>query len=238
MRKLFIFLYCCLVLAACSTPFKIIKYDEQKNDLYSNNNLIEFIKLNNAPKIVLRAADFDDIYRTDLSRKKNLNYLFGIMESELMRQGFNIKDRNTFDEIISKTNSVELLKKELSDADMILEVVNLEDKILYTTNKVTLLGKTKLKEERQSRQYQSIGAIVEYRLILIKTNEIAGSYRFYYQPCPHGCPVDDFKLTNKDKNIQMNKTAPEDAVKQFISTSIKELSYFLLQNKSHGPEKN
>lgn len=233
MKYLNIILYILLLLSSCSAPLKIIKFNERKNELYNNSNLNDFLKTNDSPKIVLRIEEYNSKVLTDDNQQKSLIYLYNIMENELIKQGFNIKDRNTFNQIISKSNSSDLLKKELGNADLILEVVNVDDKIAYTTNTIVSVKNSSMKETNQSLQYRSIGASVEYRLILVKNNEIGGTYKFFYQPCPHGCPLGDFKYlgSGKEKDIRLSRGMPVETMQDFISTSIRELVYFLQINK-------
>lgn len=215
----------------------MIKFDEQKNEFFTNDNLNEFLKSNEKPKLVLRVIPQEAKVSSDRPVQKNYSYLYGVMENELLKLGFTIKDRSTFNEILSKTNSSELLKKELSDADLILEVVKIDDKVPYSTNKVSSIKKEELSQKQQQLNYKSIGAFVEYRIILVKSNEIGGTYKFHYQPCPHGCAIEDFKLSGKEKDLKLTKSITQEIMQQFISTSIQEMVYFLQSTKKQETDK-
>jgi hypothetical protein len=218
-------LLCLITLYSCSLPTKIIRYPDKRNEFFSNSSLRDYLLTNNNPKFVLRVSEPALNTWIGSNPKKTVNYFYSIMENELVKQGFSVKDRSTFNEIISRTNSSELLKKELSDADLILEVVNIDDKIVYSTNKVTNIGSNNSFEKPQSLEYRSLGAYVEYRLIMVKTNEIGGTYKFYYQPCAHGCALNDFRFSGKGKNrqVKLPQQLPQEVVENFIATSIKEL---------------
>ena len=89
---------------------------------------------------------------------------------------------------MSKSSTSDYSKiKELTNTDIILEVVNIDPSVLYTTNKVTTVTAKKETENIGSVDYKEKGASVEYKVILVKNNEIAGTYKFNYKPCPDGC---------------------------------------------------
>ncbi|MEO8109117.1 MAG: hypothetical protein ABI594_03750 [Ginsengibacter sp.] len=230
MRILIIFFGGLMTLFSCSAPSKIIKYDEHKNEFYTNSNLQDLLVANKFPKVVLRVGKFNFRSLTDNSSQKTMDYLYNAMENELIKQGFNVKDRSTFNEFVSRTNSAELLKKELSDVDLVLEVVSIDDNVQYSTNKVISLKRKDLTQAEDTRQYKSVGAYVEYHLIIVKNNEIGGTYKFYYEPCPHGCPIENFKSINKgkkDNQLQLSKGLSKEIMEQFISSSVQELVYSL-----------
>ena len=70
--------------------------------------------------------------------------LFNAIEKELLRENFRVRDRGLFNELLSKSQTSDYSKiKELTNTDIILEVVNINPSVLYTTNKVTVVGKKK-----------------------------------------------------------------------------------------------
>jgi hypothetical protein len=152
--------------------------------------------------------------------------LYSAIEKELLKQGFSVRDRGLFNELLSKSSISDYSKiKELTNTDIILEVVNIDPSVVYTTNKVTLINKNKEREQIGNIDYKKYGASIEYRIIMIRNNEIAGTYKYNYQPCPTGCKVGTFKLTGKRNNQQIEKreTVSVNTLEEFITRCTQDL---------------
>lgn len=228
MKIKFFFIVSYILIESCTTTTKIIKYPEIKNEVYVDSKLRNFFNGNKSPRIVLRITQ--PAAKT-LVESTAYNYLYNAMENEIIKQGFRVKDRKIFNEIISKTYSSESFKQELTDVDFVLEVINIDDKIVYSTNTITEIRSKKIREKKRSMTFKNIGGSVEYRIIDVRNNEIGGTFKFHYQPCAHGCPLSDFKFEGRGRNreVQLPKTLPSQTLKQFIISSIQELVHSLKQ---------
>ena len=210
-----------LIISACGTSSKFIKFPKQPDDVYANNNLKEFFKTNNTPNIVLRVPNNNDKATSNTSTGKDNNILYNAIEKELLKQGFSVRDRGLFNELLSKAQSSDYSKiKELTNTDIILEVVNIDPAVIYTTNKVTLVGKKKETQEIGTVDYKKYGASVEFRLIMVKNNEIAGTYKYNYQPCASGCEIQTFKFTGKrlSQQVELKETVSVNTLEEFIKS--------------------
>lgn len=225
MKRLIFYIHCLILLVSCAPQTRMVRYDDRKNEFYTNPALRAFMKTHDSPKVVLRTNELVLRAASSNASDRSSSYLFNVMESELIKQGFTVKDRNIFNDIISKTYSSDLYKKELSDADLIVEVVNIDDKLVYSTRKLTSISRSNSKEKVQPLLYKSLGAYVEYRIVMIHNNELSGIYKFYYQPCAHGCAPEDFKFTGKgqSREVKLPKNLPTETIQNFIATSIREL---------------
>ena len=221
MRQIFsisFFALTVILFASCSTS-KIIKYPKQPDDVYANNNLKEFFKTNKTPNIVLRVPNNNDKATSNTSIGKDNNILYNAIEKELVKQGFSVRDRGLFNELLSKSQTTDYSKiKDLTNTDVILEVVNIDPAVLYTTNKVTLVGKKKETEQIGNMDYKKYGASIEFRIIMVKNNEIAGNYKYNYQPCPAGCEIGSFKTSKKmhSKQTELKETVSVNTLEEFI----------------------
>ncbi len=227
MRILFL---CTLIIAtfiiSCSTPTRVIKFPKRPNDTFANVNLNNFFKGNRNPNIVLRVPNTDDKATSNTSTNKDNNILYNAIEKEFLKQGYSVRDRGLFNEIINKSESTDYSKiKDLTNTDLILEVVDIDSKVLYSTNKVTLIGKKKISEEIGYVDYKRYGASIEFRLILVKNNEIAGTYKYNYQPCPDGCELASFKFSGKRnaKEIELRESVSVNTLEEFITLCTKDL---------------
>jgi hypothetical protein len=212
-------------LAGCSAPSKVINYSQKPNDIFVNANLKRFLRDNPSPKIVLRVPNTDDKATSNTSTGKENNLLYNAIEKEFLKSGFSVRDRGLFNEIINKSQSTDYSKiQDLTNTDLILEVVNIDPAIVYTTNKITLVYKKRQEEQVQEIGYKRYGASVEYRLIIVKNNEMAGTYKFNYKPCPEGCEISTFSFTGRrSKEIVLKETVSVNTLEEFIKFSTQDL---------------
>jgi len=215
-----------LILSACSSSTRVIKFPKRPDDIYANNNLKEFFKSNSSPNIVLRVPNSADKATSNTSLTQDNNVLYNAIEKEFLKQGFSVRDRGLFNEIINKSGSTDYSRiKDLTNTDLILEVVNIDPKVIYTTNRVAVIGKKRTTEQIGQIDYKRYGASVEFRLIMVKNNEIAGSYKYHYQPCPDGCEIASFKFSGKksSKQVELRETVSVNTLEEFITSCTKDL---------------
>ncbi len=221
-----ILLFAILLLSSCSSAKRIIKFPSVPDETYANPNLRDFFKSNRNPNIVLRVPNNNDKATSNTSINKNNDVLYNTIEKELLRENFSVRDRGLFNELLSKSQTSDYSKiKELTNTDIILEVVNIDPSVLYTTNKITVVGKKKDTEEIGSVDYKKNGASAEFKVILVRNNEIAGTYKYNYKPCPDGCELETFKFTGKKKNrkIELKETVEINTMEEFLKLTTKNL---------------
>jgi hypothetical protein len=227
MRQTFcIVTFALFILTSCSPATKIIKFPKSPNEIYANNNLKEFFNTNKTPNIVLRVPNNNDKATSNTSTNKDNNVLYNAIEKELLREGFSVRDRGLFNELLSKSQTSDYSKiKELTNTDLILEVVNIDPAVVYTTNKVTLNGKKKETEQIGKVDYKQYGASVEFRIIMVKNNEIAGTYKYNYQPCATGCEIATFKFSGKraHQQVVLKETVSVNTLEEFIKSCTQDL---------------
>jgi hypothetical protein len=209
-----------VVIASCSAGSKVVKYPTRPDDTFANTNLKLFFKSTPAPSIVLKVPNSADKATSNSVNKDDNALLYNAIEKELLKEGFSVRDRGLFNELIQKTNSDDYSKiRDLTNTDLILEVVNIDLNVKYTTNKITETSHGKEHEVVQATEYKSPGVSIQFKVILVKTNEIAGTYNFNYKPCPEGCPLPSFKT--------VAKRSTEVELKESISSKSDELEDFM-----------
>lgn len=215
-----------LLLTSCSSGTKIIKFPTVPDETYANPNLKEFFRTNRNPNIVLRVPNNNDKATSNTSTNKNNDVLYNTIEKELLKENFSVRDRGLFNELLSKSATSDYSKiKELTNTDIILEVVSLDPSVLYTTNKVTTIKGKKETETVGNIDYKEKGASVEYKVILVKNNEIAGTYKFNYKPCPDGCELTTFKFTGKRSSLKpvLRETVEINTMEEFLKITTRKL---------------
>lgn len=214
------------ILTGCSSGKKIIKFTTVPNETYANPNLKQFFKDNHNPNIVLRVPNNNDKATSNTSTNRNNDILYNTIEKEFLKENFSVRDRGLFNELLSKSSTSDYSKiKELTNTDLILEVVSIDPSVLYTTNKVTTVTSKKETEKIGDIDYKEKGASVEYKVILVKNNEIAGTYKFNYKPCPNGCELTSFKFTGKKRSRKpvLRETVEINTMEEFLKLTTRQL---------------
>ncbi len=173
-----------LILTNCSST-KTLKFSQKADDVIRTESLREFLQENKKPKVVLRVNESS----MNVTEGENNDYLFNAIENQLLPSGFVVRDRQLFNQIIGNDeNNIDYQQlREKSDTDLIIELTKLDHQVLYETNKYY----DKKNRERivPSYAYQKYGASVEFKVVLINSNEFAGVYKFNYTPCVDGCII-------------------------------------------------
>jgi len=235
----------------CSTQ-KFVKFDQKAQEPYSNNNLQLFLRSNQSPKIVLRVPNVEEnvttkntndaqIVVTQREKERERNDLYyNAIEKELLKAGFSVRDRGLFNEVLKKMQrdtkqNIDYSQiKELTNTDLILEVVKIDPQIRYVTNEYYTIGKKNTRKTYTSgTEYRKYGASAEFKIIMVSNNELAGSYKFHYTPCLEGCATSVFgikKPTTKKVSLLKNQTTPEpyvgvevDVMEEFIKRCTNDL---------------
>ena len=251
--KLF-FIYAWIVILlsffACS-PQKFVKFSQKAQEPYTNKNLQTFLKNNPSPKIVLRVPNVEEnvtskitsdqqIMLTQREKERERNDIYyNAIEKELLKAGFSVRDRGLFNEVLKKMQrdtkqNIDYSQiKDLTNTDLILEVVKIDPAIKYVTNEYFTVGrKDRIKTSTSSTEYKKYGASAEFKIIMVSNNELAGSYKFHYTPCLEGCSTSSLSLTPANQK-SLNKSSsltPEpyvgvevDKMEEFIKRCAKDL---------------
>ena len=175
-----------LFLGSCSST-KNLKFSQKADDIVTTASLKQFLSTNKTPKVVLRVNESS----VEVTEGETNDYLYNAIENQLLSSGFIVRDRQLFNKIIGNDeNNIDYKQlKEKSDTDLIIELTKLNPKILYETNKY--YDKNDKEKVESSYNYKRYGASVEFKVVMIKSNEFAGVYKFNYTPCSSdkGCSI-------------------------------------------------
>ncbi|GAB3709469.1 hypothetical protein GCM10027592_45630 [Spirosoma flavus] len=243
MRRI-IYLFLWLALTNCSKKV-MVRYKQLPTEMHSSESLTQMMLVNKAPKIVLRVPEtrkgVTNDQSTDSQAKKkpresnkstgpqDNNLLYNAIEKQLFREGFSVRDRGLFNEVLDKASSVDYTKVNgLTNTDLILEWINMDREVNYNTNRCyEVTSKGKEREIQLPNNFRRLGASVEFKLIYVKTNEVVGTYKLHYTPCTDGCQY-IYKGGRLYPPVPRTKIGPYEAVEQnelelFMTTATKEL---------------
>lgn len=226
MKANLLFIFSILFLFASCSSTKTIKFSAKNNDVYTTDNLKQFLQKHKNPKVVLRVPNSSQ----NTTDKEDVDYLYNAIENQLLASGFVVRDRQLFNQIIgNESNNVNYEKlKEKSDTDLIIELTKLDPDILYETNKFyTKKNKEKVETDGVHKRY---GAAVEFKVVSIENNEYGGMYKFNYTPCTEGCVISkSFKDLRKEmKALKKLEEKPyegveKDVLEDFIKEATRQL---------------
>jgi len=174
----------CLLLTNCAVT-KTLKFSQKEDDIVRTESLKDFLNENKNPKVVLRVNESS----MNVTEGDNNDYLFNAIENQLLSSGFIVRDRQLFNQIIENDeNNIDYKQlKEKSDTDLIIELTKLNPQVMYETNKY--YDQKNRERIEMSYSYQKYGASVEFKVVMINSNEFAGVYKFNYTPCTNGCVI-------------------------------------------------
>jgi hypothetical protein len=215
-----------LIIATSCSSSKSIRFSKKSDDIVKTESLKNFLSHNKNPKVVLRVNEAS----YTVTENENIDYLYNAIENQLLASGFIVRDRQLFNQIIgNKDNNVdyEVLKNK-SDTDLIIELTKLDPKIKYSTNKY--FNKNGDEKIEQTYVHERYGASVEFKVVLINSNEFAGVYKFNYTPCTEGCIIKkSMKELTKERRAR-EKNGPQgyegvekDELEIFIKDATKQL---------------
>jgi hypothetical protein len=229
---LYVALMALFINVSCSSS-KTLKFTQKNDDIVKTETLKEFLMNNKNPKVVLRIPQSTFTVteaENKNSQSENYDYLYNAIENQLLASGFVVRDRQLFNQIIGNDdNNIDYKKlKEKSDTELIIELTKLNPKILYETNKY--YDKSNNEKVDKYHKYKKYGASVEFKIVLINSNEFAGVYRFNYTPCVDGCVISkSFKDIKKEaklfkkKGINSYEGVERDVLEEFIKDATKKL---------------
>jgi len=197
-----ILLFIAVTLASCSSTTKTIRFAQAEDEIIKTDPLKQFLENEKNPKVVLRVNEGS----YSITEDENNDYLYNSIESKLLSSGFIVRDRQLFNQIVgNKENSIDYEKlKNQSDTDIIIELTKLDSRVLYKTE---IFEDNKGKKwETKGLEYRKYGAVVEFKIILINSNELGGVYRFNYTPCLDGCLITNGFQSNTNSSYEKKKT--------------------------------
>ena len=215
MKNLFLFFVSSiyLIFISCGTSkevvvtkqqLKFIKFNEKKPEVVLSETLKSFFNKTPNPRVVLRVpSENKSVTSEDINSNK-----YNIIEKELVKNGFIVRDRAIFNEVLSKTseNTDYSKLKGATETDLIIEIINHKKDVPFVTNKyqnengesfIFANGKT----------VPATGTSIEFRIIMLSKNEFAGSVRIFSTPCSKGkgCldPSSNFNYRSTNNNTSV-----------------------------------
>jgi len=173
----FVAIVIALLVSSCALQRGQLKFQSKPDEIIVTPKIKDYLKEHPNPSIVLKAP-----YAENKSTQSDPNsYIYNVIEKELLIAGFDVKDRGLFNEVVGKSKEINYKEiKELTNTELLLELVNVSTTIEYGTNKFYTKDGT---EKVANQNFIKYGAVIEFKLTIIESNQFAGSYSFYLTPC-------------------------------------------------------
>lgn len=190
------------------------KCEAQKDEVVKNASKLQFLKKSSNPTIVLRVPhatravlDEDKNVKTEKNYdgSNNLNdiNIYNVIEKEMLKGGFTVRDRALFDKVLSDKSVNDYSKiKDLTETDLILELSSIQF-VKYPLNHFDIYTKGKRGKDVQqtitcTNYFSLYGIKLEFRLIRVKENDFIGSFTYNYVPNENG--VSNFNINVSSTN--------------------------------------
>ncbi|MFT6360656.1 MAG: hypothetical protein ACJAYJ_004898 [Saprospiraceae bacterium] len=205
--------------------FGTIKFKPNPIEETTSESFNFFLKNTTTPSLVLRVPDVQNFASEEESFA--LSPIYNSIEKEFIKNGFTVRDRGLFNEVLSKSSHENYSAiQSLTNTDIILEVLDINWNVEYHTNKY--LNKNG-KERKISGDIMMNGCAVIFKLIIVQSNDVAGIYKFNYAPCENGCEyyIDDtgrfYPKPNSSKSVKPYEFVKSDNIESFISIYTQDL---------------
>jgi hypothetical protein len=162
-----------------------VKTETRKGEHYTKSKLKAYFSKTQEPSIVIRIPKSSySITSNSNSRSNSSEGLYNSLEKEFLKNNFKIRDRALYEKVAGySTNYKEIRKK--TNTDLIVELVS-KTRFQINTNKYS---DHKQREKLFTRALTLNGDKYEFKVIMVESNEIVGTYTYYHVPCVNGCTL-------------------------------------------------
>ncbi len=155
--------------------------EQDKDEVFTKPSMARLFQTAKSRSIVLRVPVSGEKIMEEQVQKSNV--LYSTIEKELAKAGFIVRDRALFTKVLEQGNLDYTKIGQLTETEMILELVRFSSKTYFTQKYKDETGTEKSTPEPMS----FTGASIEFKLISVKENDLVGAYIFNYTPCTTGC---------------------------------------------------
>lgn len=186
------------LIGSASTPQYVYQtgtfFCAPKNDeVFSKPSLAKILQTSNTKKlaVVLRVPVSGE--KVTEEQRRSTDMLYNTIDKELAKAGFIVRDRALFGKVLDQQNLDYSKIGQLTETDLILELVSYRADHRYTANRYRDENGVE-KEPPAAIEFR--GPSIEFKVVSVKENDFIASYTFYNTPCAaKGC-VHRFSATS------------------------------------------
>jgi len=179
---------------------------QEKDEVWTKPSLARIMQASKTRSIVLRVPNPSKEVTGEEAKQvqksnENANVFYSTVEKELAKAGFTVRDRGLFSKVLEHENLDYTKIGFLTETDLILEVVRFSEVGYWVEEYQDEAGATR----KAQKPMWLTGAIIEFKLISVKENDLIGSFIFHYKPCTEGCSRRFVPEWNKSADIPLNE---------------------------------
>ncbi len=176
MKNTVLFALIIILFSSCMQKGYVL-YNKKPDEIVTSRELKLFMTNNPNPTIVVRAPNSSD----KITEQDKNGQLYNIIEKELLKAGFNIKDRTMFNQVIKNKETLSYQDiYDLTKTDLILELISIDGHVQYDTNIYYNKNSDAIVSDKNVKRN---GASIKFKILNLKENRLLGSYDFNYTPC-------------------------------------------------------
>jgi hypothetical protein len=195
MKKTNSILYVCIVLGAAiitscggSKALSFIKINPEETGSYTNPTLRKFMQDNEGAAVIVRdlaGRTSDKVQDASLSQATNTARICQLLEQGLLKNAFNVRDRQLFETVADKTDKntdyVELYNK--TGVDIIFEITRFNSDRYEVNYYYQGIAQKQFDPKNNAVVHDLYGYSIEIKVIMLQNNIVGGTYKYYYTPC-------------------------------------------------------
>ncbi|TQV81064.1 hypothetical protein [Aliikangiella coralliicola] len=196
----------------------VFTIQQKKDEIFTKPQLSNILKSSKNLSMVLRVPNPGD--KVTEEQKQANSVLYNLIEKEFAKAGFIVRDRLLFAKVLEQETKDYSKIGLITETDLILELLTYTTKQPY---KITTFSDSQGSSQTAAREITFNGAMVEFKLISVKQNDMVGSYTFYYTPCTQGCTHRFSDSYSARRTWKVEKDIPKDFFVNSSRKLIKEL---------------
>lgn len=160
----------------------VITFQPVEDEIFTKPILSEIVKSSSKLSIVLRVPT--SVTEKEVTAQEQNASIYNIIEKEFAKAGFVVRDRALFAKVLDQETQDYTKIEQATQTDLILEILNLKTDVPYKTKSYKDINGIM---QESPYNITANGALVEFKLVSVKENDMVGSYSFNYIPCLEGC---------------------------------------------------
>jgi hypothetical protein len=179
-----------IIITSCgsSKALSFIKINPEETSNYTNPTLRKFMQDNEGPAVIVRdlaGRTSEKIQNASLSQATRTARLCQLLEQGLLKNNFNVRDRQLFEAVADKTDKNtdygDLYNK--TGVDIIFEITSSNEDRYEVNYYHQGAEQIPFDQKNNAIVYDMYGYSIEIKVIMLQNNIVGGTYKYYYTPC-------------------------------------------------------
>ncbi len=195
----------------------VFSIERKPDDIFAKPALSRIIRTPKTLAIVLRVPVSGE--KVTEEQRQQGTMLYNTIDKELARAGYIVRDRTLFAKVLDQSNLDYTRIGQLTETDLILELVSFRTEIFPVSRYKDENGVDK----QATLPVKFTGSSIEFKIVGVKDNDLIASYTFYNSPCAKGCTHRFSTTVPSSLNATGYNPAAEEVYKDFAARLIRQL---------------